>query len=112
MYVVIFRARVRAFDAEYFQTAAHLRELAISQFGCLDFHSATEGDSEITLSYWPDEAAIRAWRAHPQHLLAQQAGRDRWYASYTVQVAAVTREYPGATQSPSHLNRQSPRENP
>ena len=96
MHVVIFRARIRAFDAEYFATAARMRELALSQFGCLDFHSVTEGENEVVLSYWPNEAAIRAWRAHPEHRLAQQAGRDRWYASYTVQVAAVAREYQGA----------------
>ena len=93
MYVVIFRARIRAFDAEYAQTAARMRELALAQFGCLEFHAVAEGEHEVALSYWPDEASIRAWRAHPEHLLAQQAGRDRWYASYTVQVATVTREY-------------------
>lgn len=95
MYVVIFRARVRAFDAEYAQTAARMRDLALSQFGCLEFHAVSEGDSEVALSYWPDEASIRAWRAHPEHRLAQQAGRERWYASYTVQVATITREYAG-----------------
>ena len=95
MYVVIFRARVRALDAEYSATAARMRELALSQFGCLDFHAVTEGDREVALSYWPDEASIRAWRAHPEHLLAQKNGRERWYASYSVQVAAITREYQG-----------------
>jgi heme-degrading monooxygenase HmoA len=93
MLVVVFRARVRAFDAEYSAMAARMRELALTQFGCLEFHAVTEGDDEIALSYWPDEAAIRAWRAHPEHVLAQQLGRERWYASYTVQIAAVTREY-------------------
>jgi heme-degrading monooxygenase HmoA len=93
MYVVIFRARIRAFDAAYAQTAARMRELALSEFGCLEFHAVTEGDSEVALSYWPDEASIRAWRAHPEHQLAQQAGKERWYASYSVQVATVTREY-------------------
>jgi heme-degrading monooxygenase HmoA len=93
MYVVIFRAKVRRFDAEYSSTAARMRELALSQFGCLEFHAVTEGDSEVALSYWPDEESIRAWRAHPEHLLAQKAGRERWYASYTVQVATITREY-------------------
>jgi heme-degrading monooxygenase HmoA len=96
MYVVIFRARIRAFDAEYSRMAVRMRELAISQFGCLDFHALSEADNEVTLSYWPDEASIRAWRAHPEHRLAQQVGRERWYESYTVQVAAVTREYHGA----------------
>jgi heme-degrading monooxygenase HmoA len=97
MYVVIFRARIRAFDGEYFRTAARMRELAFAQFGCLDFQATVEGDNEVVLSYWPDEAAIRAWRAHPEHLAAQQAGRDRWYVSYSVQVATVTREYRGGT---------------
>ena len=93
MYVVIFRARIRGFDADYSEKSARMRQLALTQFGCLDFHAVTEGDQEVALSYWPDEASIRAWREHPEHVLAQQAGRERWYQSYTVQVAAITREY-------------------
>ena len=93
MFVVIFRAQVRRFDEEYSRTAARMRDLAIREFGCLEFHSVTEGDQEVALSYWPDEQSIRAWRNHPEHVLAQQAGRDRWYERYSVQVAEVTREY-------------------
>ncbi|GAB4208204.1 MAG: hypothetical protein Fur0019_13650 [Tibeticola sp.] len=93
MIVVIFRARVAAFDAQYSATAARMRELAISQFGCLAFHAVTEGDEEVALSYWPDEAAVRAWRAHPEHVAAQRMGRERWYRSYSVEVAEVTRQY-------------------
>jgi len=93
MFVVIFRAQVRRFDDEYSRTAARMRDLAIREFGCLEFHSVTEGDQEVALSYWPDEQSIRAWRNHPEHVLAQQAGRDRWYERYSVQVAEVTREY-------------------
>ena len=93
MWVVIFRARIRAFDEEYSHTAERMRELALSQFGCLDFHAVSDGTNEVTLSYWPDEASIRAWRAHPEHVLAQKAGRNRWYESYTVQIAEVTRAY-------------------
>lgn len=93
MFVVIFRAQVRRFDDEYSRTAARMRDLAIRHFGCLEFHAVTEGDQEVALSYWPDEQSIRAWRNHPEHVLAQQAGRDRWYERYSVQVAEVTREY-------------------
>ena len=93
MFVVIFRARVRQFDAAYSRVAARMRELALGQFGCLEFHAVTEGEDEVALSYWPDEQSIRAWRNHPEHVLAQQAGRDRWYESYSVQVAQITREY-------------------
>jgi len=93
VFVVIFRAKVRKFDEEYSRVAARMRDLAIGKFGCLEFHAVTESEHEVALSYWPDEASIRAWRNHPEHVLAQQAGRDRWYESYSVQVAEVTCEY-------------------
>jgi heme-degrading monooxygenase HmoA len=97
MYVVIFRARVRALDEEYSKVASRMRELALSQFGCLEFHAVTEGRDEVALSYWPSEDAIRAWKSHPEHVLAQRIGRERWYESYSVQVATITREYRGVT---------------
>jgi heme-degrading monooxygenase HmoA len=96
MFVVIFRATARHLDAGYSTTAARLRELALSQFGCLDFTAVTEGDQEVALSYWPDEASIRAWKQHTDHLMAQQLGRERWYSSYTVEVAEIKRHYRSA----------------
>jgi heme-degrading monooxygenase HmoA len=93
MFVVIFRAKVRSADSEYTQVAARMRELALGQFGCLEFTAVTEGSDEIALSYWPSETHIRAWKTHSEHVVAQQLGRARWYESYTVQVAEITREY-------------------
>jgi heme-degrading monooxygenase HmoA len=93
MLVVIFRATIAKLDAEYSTTAQRLRELAISEFGCLAFHSAAEGNEEITLSYWPDEDGIRRWRGHPEHVAAQKLGRERWYQTYSVEVARVERAY-------------------
>jgi heme-degrading monooxygenase HmoA len=93
MYVVIFRATVRQLDETYTRMAGRMRELALTEFGCLAFHAVTEGAQEVALSYWPNEAAIRAWKAHPEHVLAQQQGRDHWYASYSVEVAEVRRSY-------------------
>lgn len=92
-FVVIFRARTRALDDEYLKVAARMRELAMSRFGCLEFQAVTEGHEEVALSYWSDEASIRAWKSHAEHVLAQQLGRERWYESYLVQVAQITREY-------------------
>ena len=93
MFVVIFRAKVRQVDSEYAEVAARMRELALGQFGCLEFTAVTEGTDEIALSYWPSEDHICAWKAHSEHVLAQQLGREHWYESYTVQVAEVTRAY-------------------
>jgi heme-degrading monooxygenase HmoA len=72
---------------------AEMRDLAFSRYGCRDFVSVTEGNREIAISYWDDEAAIRAWKNDPDHALAQQRGRDGWYAGYTVQVVEIRREY-------------------
>ncbi len=93
MYVVIFRAKTREPDEEYFIVANRMRELAIEQFGCIEFAAVTEGNNEIALSYWPDEASIRHWKSHAEHQIAQQLGRKHWYESYSVQVAQISREY-------------------
>ncbi len=93
MFVVIFRARAARLDADYAAMAARLRDLALQTFGCLEFHAVTEGEEEIALSYWPDLAAIKAWKAQAEHLLAQNNGRERWYASYRVEIAEISRAY-------------------
>lgn len=93
MYVVIFRATARTLDPEYSTTAARLRQMALQEFGCLDFVAVTEGRQEVALSYWPDEASIRAWKQQADHLMAQQLGRERWYSGYTVEVAEIKRRY-------------------
>ncbi|MDS4019538.1 MAG: antibiotic biosynthesis monooxygenase [Candidatus Competibacter sp.] len=97
MYVVIFRAKIRVLDEKYSLMAARMRELGLTQFGCIEFQSVTQGVNEVALSYWPSEEAIRSWKAHPEHVLAQRAGREWWYESYSVQVAEITREYRVAT---------------
>lgn len=93
MFVVIFRAKIRLLDDEYSKTAARLRELALKEFGCIEFSALTEGSEEIALSYWPSEESIKLWKAHPEHLAAQKLGREKWYESYSVQVAEILREY-------------------
>ena len=93
MLVVIFGARIRLLDSEYSEMAARIRELALKNFGCIHFQAVTEGREELVLSFWHSEADVRACKSHPEHLLAQKAGQERWYESYTVQIATVTREY-------------------
>ncbi|WP_372659150.1 antibiotic biosynthesis monooxygenase [Hydrogenophaga sp.] len=101
MFVVIFRARVRQFDAQYTSVAAQMRELALKDFGCLEFTAVTEGEQEIALSYWPDEASIRAWKQQADHQMAQQLGRERWYASYSVEIAEIQRSYARPSSAPT-----------
>lgn len=92
-FLVVFRATVLQFDDEYSRVAARMRQLALDEFGCLDFHALTEGEHEVALSYWPSAEAIASWKRHPEHVLAQESGRTRWYASYSVEVTRIERAY-------------------
>ncbi len=76
----------------YDVTADRMVGLAADQPGFLGVESARE-EVGITVSYWVDLDSIAAWKAHAEHLVAQQAGRDRWYASYVTRIAKVERDY-------------------
>ncbi len=91
MYAVIFRASIKAFDADYSATASKLRERAMREYGCTEFTSCTEGDQEIAISYWPSMEHIAAWAADEEHRRAQALGREKWYKSYQVEVLQVIR---------------------
>jgi len=93
MYAVIFKATTANLDDEYFQTVEKLRDLAFNKYGCLDFVAVTEGDEEIAISYWETTQQIRDWKNDPVHRLAQEAGRNKWYKSYRVEVCEVNRSY-------------------
>lgn len=93
MYAVIFRARIAQLDEEYTAVATRMRALAMDEYGCVDFVSVMSGRDEISISYWANEADIQAWKADPEHLLAQEIGRSHWYESYDVQVTRVERAY-------------------
>ena len=93
MYAVIFRAEINTLDDSYSNMAARMRELAISKYGCSEFVSTTEGDHEISISYWNDETQITAWKKDKEHLQAQALGKNKWYKKYTIQVVKIIREY-------------------
>jgi heme-degrading monooxygenase HmoA len=94
-FAVIFKAVINQhqLDSHYFETARGLRELAKTQYGCLDFVSVREDDREIAISYWPSREQISAWKDDPEHRKAQQLGRTLWYRSYSVEVVNIERAY-------------------
>ena len=93
MYAVIFRAQIREFDESYSKMADRMRELAINEYGCIEFTSCTEGNNEIAISYWPNKEAIQAWKNNPDHQKAQALGKSKWYQSYQVQIVEVLHQY-------------------
>lgn len=96
-YVAVIFTSVRrdgdaAQDTAYGATSARMLELAARQPGYLGVESARDGVG-ITVSYWRDDDAARAWKAVAEHLVAQRLGRRRWYRDYRVRVAVVERDY-------------------
>lgn len=91
-YAVIFTSIRTVVDEGYAQMAQRMVELATSQPGFLGVESARQ-EVGITVSYWESLEAIRNWKQHAQHLIAQQLGRERWYAAYKTRICKVEREY-------------------
>lgn len=97
MYAVIFQVQPKAGKArEYLDIAAALRpELdEIDGFISIErFESVYNPGKYLSLSFWRDEDAIRAWRAHTGHQSAQHAGREDIFADYRIDVVSVVRAY-------------------
>lgn len=80
--------------AGYHAATAAMDALAARQPGYRGVVSARGMDGfGITVSYWVDDAAARAWRDHPEHARIREAGRTRWYDRYSVEVARIERTY-------------------
>jgi heme-degrading monooxygenase HmoA len=97
MYAVIFEVTP---DPEHYQEyldlAAALRpELEkIDGFISIErFSSLTTEGKILSLSFWRDEDAIRAWRTHARHRSAQAKGRATIFEDYRLRVAGVVRDY-------------------
>lgn len=92
---VIFVAQRAGSDAEgYDRAASEMDMLAAAQPGYIGMDSVRGIDGlGVTVSYWVNEAAAKAWRDHPEHKAIRDAGRDRWYTEYSLHVAEVTRSY-------------------
>ncbi len=92
---MIFAAwRTRVDEAGYTSAAAAMDALAATQPGYRGIDAARGSDGfGITVSYWADEPSAIAWREHPEHTAVREAGRGRWYDSYDLHVAHVSRSY-------------------
>lgn len=91
---VIFTSRRNTSEsAEYGAMAERMMELAQQQPGFLGVESARGADRlGITVSYWKDEASVASWRQHMEHMVAQSAGRSRWYERYSLRICHVVRQ--------------------
>ena len=80
----------------YLGIAANLRPLldGIDGFISIErFQSLVDPNRILSLSFWRDEDAVKAWRNTEEHRQAQQAGRGGIFAGYRLRIAHVVRDY-------------------
>ncbi len=97
MIAVIFEVSLNeAGRDEYFDIAAELKPLLAQVEGFISverFQSLVEPDKYLSLSFWRDEAAVKAWRELECHRAAQAKGKNELFRDYRIRVAEVGREY-------------------
>lgn len=97
MIAVIFEVQpTDAGRAAYFDHAAALKPMLEPLDGFISverFQSLADPARLLSLSFWRDEAAVRAWRETQRHREAQAAGRGGLFQGYRLRVAQVMRDY-------------------
>ncbi|TPJ66883.1 MULTISPECIES: antibiotic biosynthesis monooxygenase [unclassified Mesorhizobium] len=97
MIAVIFEVEPAAGRRDaYLGIAAQLRPLLEGIDGFISverFQSLANPDRILSLSFWRDEDAVKAWRNTQEHRQAQQAGRGGIFADYRLRIAHVVRDY-------------------
>lgn len=91
-YAVIFTSLLAEHHPAHDDMAEAMVALAAQQPGFLGVESARESVG-VTVSYWDGLEAIAAWKKNAAHLVAQQRGRENWYAAYRVRICRVEQEY-------------------
>lgn len=80
----------------YLGIAADLRPLLDGIDGFLSierFQSLADPNRILSLSFWRDEDAVKAWRNTQEHRQAQRVGRGGIFAGYRLRIAHVMRDY-------------------
>lgn len=86
MITTIFRSRLNPEHlAEYETVNARIEGLIDAQPGFVSIKTFTAKDGErVSLVEFESWEALRAWKAHPEHAVAQRLGRERLYLEYSV----------------------------
>jgi heme-degrading monooxygenase HmoA len=96
MVVVLFRIKVRddVDRPEYDKASGRMVEIVSSLPGFVSVEGFDlGGGSELVLARFESDEAVRAWKAHPEHLRTQERGRTEFFASYEITVAEEIRHY-------------------
>ncbi|MGC1497118.1 MAG: antibiotic biosynthesis monooxygenase [Sulfitobacter sp.] len=85
-----------AHKQEYLDIAAQMRPMLDKVDGFISierFQSLTNPDKLLSLSFFRDETAVKAWRTLSAHRSAQNKGRAGVFEDYHLRIAHVIRDY-------------------
>jgi heme-degrading monooxygenase HmoA len=91
-YAVIFASQRTEGEQGYGKMAEKMVELASKQNGFLGVESARDEGLGITVSYWQSLEAIKNWKDHSLHQVAQEKGKTIWYQNFSLRVCKVERD--------------------
>jgi heme-degrading monooxygenase HmoA len=81
---------------EYLRESEVVRQRLAGREGFLGverFQSTNDPHSFVAIGFFADEAAVKRWRAAPEHRRVQALGRTRLFTRYRLRMAKVTRDY-------------------
>lgn len=91
MIAVIFEVELASAKVHAYLTHAgqlrHALEMMDGFISVERFKSTTNADKLVSLSFWRDEAAVRAWREHAAHRATQAEGCAHIFSDYRLRVA-------------------------
>jgi heme-degrading monooxygenase HmoA len=97
MFVVVFELEPKeGREQDYLDLAAQLKSEVEKIDGFISverFKSIAKPGRLVSVSYWRDGDAVKRWREHNRHHLAQLSGRGQIFADYRITVAEVERQY-------------------
>lgn len=91
--LIVFRTRLReGIKAEYDRHVEDVYQRAIAMDGYVSIKDFTADDGErVAIIEWDSAENLARWRDEPSHRAAQQAGRERYYSQYSLQVCSELR---------------------
>lgn len=97
MIAVIFEVEIAdGRQEDYLDIASDLKPILEQVDGFISverFQSLTTPGKLLSLSFFRDEAAVKAWRSLTKHRAAQSKGRSGVFKDYRLKVAHVLRDY-------------------
>ena len=93
MVMVVFRSKLRpGVEEEFVELGDKMLEIAESMPGFISYKVYHAGDGErASIIEFASAEELQAWREQPEHLAAQQRGRDQYYEEYSLVVSEPKR---------------------